>query len=1182
MRWGALAALVGTLGAVSSAQAVTTNFSNDVETAIDLGIAWLDSPAAGRDYLGGVNNNCYNGFENGAGAGLAALAVLEKRRDASQNALSQGWAFANAADRVRIENAIAFIINRTSPQQGNFNYRDGADAMALSLYLRTSGPDALNQTAPNTGAALNALGIVTNRLLANQRPTGYWCYNGIGANEYACEDSSVTQLAVGGLSAARAAFTNPAFSNPALAASIQAALDMTANRYALSGRPGQSVVEANEAGHGYQAQLQGDSNVGDLATLQQTASGTWAMIVGNRTVNDPEPQSYMRFLRNHYRYSDLGGDGAGWSSYRYYLWSATKSFRIIELANNAGPGVISPADMGTLAAGSAPAYAGRESSLNPATVVRPASYALAGGSPGGGAGYYADPNEQARWYFDYAYTLLTHQDSNYANPAQRGNFVPQDGSPASGIWDPCADQAWAILVLERAIGGLCVDTDGDTICDEEDNCVNTPNESQLDSNGNGIGDACEEFCCALPDGTATYLDADDCKSAFGMPTSAEQCEDVVCCSQGPGIVATLVTAAQCTDSSGEVVPDLMCCASDMCCQLPDGSTVTTQFADCVARDGVLVPDAACQVSVCCRTEAGFVTLADFECDASNGAIVADDQCAEVCCESPNGYVTVTGGACEVLGGGVVPADLCLAPVCCGFENGAFYTTPGQCAAQGGAPLGGVWCEEVCCRGIEPVPVFANQLACINQGGIVVPNDVCAPQPVEVCCAIPGLGYPITQLADQCASAGGVPTAPEKCDEPRCCIVNGGALSISPDACQAQGGGVDPSGRECAREVCCAYRDGHFETQTLLACNSAGGVEAGADQCALQAIVCCEAADGSTQYVSDVECRNQRGTPIQVAYCRAQVCCQGAARLPFIASGSECSQTNGQVVPDEQCVLIEPTVCCMDRQGNTAQVGELQCRIRKGIAVAASECEPTVCCRVGRALEAYDVSAAVCASQGGIAQDDASLCGGDVCCALRDGTSQTTTPLQCNALGGIGRSDVECVRDVCCATRDGFNVYRDPQECQALLGVAVNFDSCGNQTYCCNVNGGYDLLSHAQCSQSGGAMADAYDCSGPVCCEANGLFSRTTGENCTGTPVDMRLCLTLGDAAAVARNALQPSSEGSSSDTAPTPRPAAGGCSTAPVQNGAAGSMLGLALVGLIAARPRRRGAARHVSNQEKA
>jgi MYXO-CTERM domain-containing protein len=414
-------------------------------------------------------------------------------------------------------------------------------------------------------------------------------------------------------------------------------------------------------------------------------------------------------------------------------------------------------------------------------------------------------------------------------------------------------------------------------------------------------------------------------------------------------------------------------------------------------------------------------------------------------------------------------------------------------------------------------------------------------------------------------------------------VNGRALSISPDACQAQGGGVDPSGRECAREVCCAYRDGRFETQSLLDCNSAGGVEAGADQCALQAIVCCEAADGSTQYISDVECRNQRGTPIQIAYCRAQVCCQGVARQPVFTTGSECSLTNGQVVPDNQCVQVEPaTICCLDRQGNAADVSAIECRIRKGIQVAASECDPTVCCRVGRALEAYDVSAAVCASQGGIAQDDASLCAGEVCCTLRDGTSQTTTPLQCNALGGVGRSDVECVRDVCCATRDGFSVYRDPQECQALLGVAVNFDSCGDQTYCCNANGSYDVVSHAQCTAAGGVMADAYDCSGSVCCENNGSFLRTTGDACVGTPVDMRLCLTLGDAAAVARNALQPSSEGSSSDTAPTPRPSAGGCSTAPVQNGAAGSMLGLALVGLIAARPRRRGAARNVSNQEKA
>ena len=35
------------------------------------------------------------------------------------------------------------------------------------------------------------------------------------------------------------------------------------------------------------------------------------------------------------------------------------------------------------------------------------------------------------------------------------------------------------------------DTDGDGICDDQDNCDNTPNPDQADSDGNGTGDACE-------------------------------------------------------------------------------------------------------------------------------------------------------------------------------------------------------------------------------------------------------------------------------------------------------------------------------------------------------------------------------------------------------------------------------------------------------------------------------------------------------------------------------------------------------------------------------------------------------------------------------------------------------------------------------------------------------------------
>jgi hypothetical protein len=38
-----------------------------------------------------------------------------------------------------------------------------------------------------------------------------------------------------------------------------------------------------------------------------------------------------------------------------------------------------------------------------------------------------------------------------------------------------------------------VDNDGDGIENDEDNCPLTPNPSQLDCNGNGVGDACDTW-----------------------------------------------------------------------------------------------------------------------------------------------------------------------------------------------------------------------------------------------------------------------------------------------------------------------------------------------------------------------------------------------------------------------------------------------------------------------------------------------------------------------------------------------------------------------------------------------------------------------------------------------------------------------------------------------------------------
>lgn len=51
-----------------------------------------------------------------------------------------------------------------------------------------------------------------------------------------------------------------------------------------------------------------------------------------------------------------------------------------------------------------------------------------------------------------------------------------------------------------------VDTDGDGVPDEEDNCVFTPNPDQLDTDGDGVGDVCDNCVEAYnPDQT----DSDD-------------------------------------------------------------------------------------------------------------------------------------------------------------------------------------------------------------------------------------------------------------------------------------------------------------------------------------------------------------------------------------------------------------------------------------------------------------------------------------------------------------------------------------------------------------------------------------------------------------------------------------------------------------------------------------------------
>jgi len=99
-----------------------------------------------------------------------------------------------------------------------------------------------------------------------------------------------------------------------------------------------------------------------------------------------------------------------------------------------------------------------------------------------GAGYYNDPNEQARWYFNIAYSLLSQQDG-------AGRFQPPPGNSA---WNPYSSESYAILILNRSVGGGCIDGDGDGECDVDDNCPQDPNPGQEDNDSDGWGNVCDQ------------------------------------------------------------------------------------------------------------------------------------------------------------------------------------------------------------------------------------------------------------------------------------------------------------------------------------------------------------------------------------------------------------------------------------------------------------------------------------------------------------------------------------------------------------------------------------------------------------------------------------------------------------------------------------------------------------------